>query len=45
MCNKENNKTCSNTVECSKKCNNSIDYLIVIVLYILLIIILGACLF
>lgn len=45
MCNKENVKTCASTVECYNKRNNSCDYLIVIVLYILLVIMLGACLF
>jgi hypothetical protein len=44
MCNnKETVKTCSNT-ECKSK-DNSIDYIIIIVLYILLAIILKTCLY
>ena len=43
MCNKE--KTCCSEVNAGNCRNNSYEYLIVVVLYILLVIILAACLF
>lgn len=44
MC-KDNVKTCSSEMQYTSNCNNSHDYLIIVVLYILLVIILAACLF
>ena len=47
MCNKtcDKEKTCCSEVNTSICGNNSYEYLIVVVLYILLVIILAACLF
>jgi len=44
MC-KETSKTCTSEQKYVNNCQNTNDYLIIVVLYILLVIILAACLF